>query len=98
MLKLADWSEWRMLWNGGCGSAEMRRRKGSALRLPSTRGWPGRSKSKEQLVAQRLSVPRFGPGEPRSLGHILTALAAEQRGYTCCTRRRRWEVLRRSLL
>ena len=68
----------------------------SALRPPSTRGWPGHPRGEpsgqplprpgprpQHLMAQCLRIPRFGPGKLRSLGHIPTAPAAEPRGYTC---------------
>lgn len=41
--------------------------------------------------------PALAPAKPRSLAHIPVGWPPEQPGYTCCTRRCRWEVLRRSL-
>ena len=41
--------------------------------------------------------PALAPAKSRSLAHIPVGWPPEQPGYTCCTRRCRWEVLRRSL-
>ena len=84
---LAGWWERRTRERGDAASEGL-----SVLCPPSTSGWPGHSRgqplqrSEPQppcLMAQCPRVPRFGPGKPRSLGHIPTALTAEQRGYTC---------------
>lgn len=84
---LAGWWERRTRESGDAASEGL-----SVLYPPSTSGWPGHSRGQPLqrlepqppcLMAQRPRVPRFGPGKPRSLGHIPTALTAEQRGYTC---------------
>lgn len=84
------WSNWqphqehRRLARALAGRAQPQPRPRSEARL-------------QRLEVRAPAVPRVGPCKPRGFWHIRTAVAAGQRGYSCWTRRRRWEVLRRSL-